>query len=124
MNHTSITSLLSDLNTAMASSIFTVAGWYAGLYITFYVNPHDPTKIMIKSNATTALSFGNGIYTNIILGVNPNGDFSWISATDGLRYMICTNNWNLQPDNYYNMTITNLQMTPTNASVLFFLNKF
>jgi hypothetical protein len=121
MNHTSIASLLSDLNTAIALSI-SVGGLYTGFYITFYVNPNDNAKIMVKSNtsntqgSTKNFSFGTGIFTNIILGVNQNGDYSIRNATDGLEYMTCTNNWNLQPDNYYNMTITNLQTTPSNAS--------
>jgi hypothetical protein len=114
-NFSTIQSLLTNLNDSFALSFWDVMGTFQPFYITALLNPNDPSKIIFKTNCLTQLSFTQGIFLRDIIGVHPQ-DFSFIEPSDGLRYLYCTNNWNLQPDNYLNLTITNLQVAPTNAN--------
>jgi hypothetical protein len=126
-NYTSITTLLADLNTAFATKISTFTDT-SGLSITFYVNPLDTSKIVIKSNVhqdTGGLIFGDlnfdgSILARNILGVSffrtANPDMFLGNTVDAFSYMYCTNNYNLQPDNYFNLNFTNIETSPTNAN--------
>lgn len=125
-NYTSITTLLADLNTAFAAKIATFVG-VSGLSITFYVNPQDASKIVIKSNVLQSgggfnignLKFEGSILTRNILGMafqsHANPDFM-MSNADTYSYMYLTNCYNLQPDNYFNLNFTNIETSPTNAN--------
>ena len=125
-NYTSITTLLADLNTAFAAKISTFTG-VSGLSITFYVNPQDTSKIVIKSNVLQSgggfnignLKFEGSILTRNILGMafqsHANPDFMMGNA-DTYSYMYLTNCYNLQPDNYFNLNFTNIETSPTNAN--------
>lgn len=125
-NYTSITTLLADINSAFAIDI----AYYPvlnGFTVEFMLNPLDNTKIKIKakpSQVTGGLVFGQmefypSILINHILGVSyqesGNPDL-FIGNVDTFSYMNCTNNYNLQPDNYFNLSITNIQTAPSNAN--------
>jgi hypothetical protein len=111
INHSSISTLLSSIN----ATLVTALSAYSGLYIIFSLYAEDPRLIQVQSNTTTLLTFTDNILMGNILGKHPQ-DVSYISSNDGLRYINFTNNWSLQPDNYYNLTFTNIQVAPTNAN--------
>ena len=126
-NYTSISTLLADINAGFVASIasFTQLN---GLIIQFYLNPLDNSKITIKSNPTQSvggLIFGNlwfkpTLLMTMIIGQSrqppANIDMFLGITGDTYSYMNCTNNYNLQPDNYFNMNITNIQTAPSNAN--------
>jgi len=125
-NYTSISTLLADINSAFAVSIASYVQ-LNGFTVQFLLNPLDNTKITIKANPTQVtggLVFGQlnilkSVLTNIIIGqsfqAGANADL-FIGNVDGFSYLNCTNNYNLQPDNYFNMNITNIQTAPSNAN--------
>lgn len=125
-NYISISSLITDLNTAFATSIATNTS-LAGLTVVFSINPNDTSKLMTKINATQVwgqLPYGHmfiyqSILSEMILGITypPSGNTDIYNANaDGYSYMYMTNNYNLQPDNYFNMNFTNIQTSPSNAN--------
>ncbi len=126
-NYTSISTLLSDLNAGIVSAIASNASIVGGMLV-LYVNPLDSSKITFKTNGTPV--YGNNtwyggtfIYPNIlantILGFSNDGspqrDFFRLGG-DSYSYANCTNNYNLQPDNYFNMHFRNLETSPSNAN--------
>ena len=127
-NYTSISTLLGDINTAISVKIASVPAM-AGCTVLFYVNPLDTSKIIIKANADTPVGqpyntfgFYDGILTKTILGIatatalnNYTGDIA-VRNVDNFSYVTATNCYNLQPDNYYNMSFTNIQTAPSNAN--------
>ncbi len=125
-NYTNISSLLSDIKSAFATSI-ALYSQLTGFTVDFYLNPLDSTKITVKSNPTQVMGgllFGQllirkSVLSNIIMGQSfqktANSDF-FLGNADTYSYMNCTNNYNLQPDNYFNMNITNIQTSPANAN--------
>jgi hypothetical protein len=125
-NYTSISPLIADVNTAFATSIATNAN-LTGFTIVFSVNPNDTSKLMTKANPTQLggqlpsghLFIYQSILSEMILGItypqSGNTDIYQANA-DTYSYMYMTNNYNLQPDNYFNMNFTNVQTSPVNAN--------
>jgi len=116
-NYTNISTLLADINAGFVASIasFTQLN---GLIIQFYLNPLDNSKITIKSNPSQAvggLIFGNlwfkpSLLMTMIIGQSrqPHANIDLVLGISGDTY--------LQPDNYFNMNITNIQTAPCNAN--------
>ena len=128
-NYTSITTLLADINTALSAKIATITNM-SGFTMVLYVNPLDTSKIVVKANpdaqgADPYNSFGIydiGKLVRNILGyayTSPSssiaGDAS-VRNADTYSYVNCTNCYNLQPDNYFNMHFTNIETSPSNAN--------
>ena len=126
--YTNISTLLGDINSAFSVKIATIPA-LAGFTIDFYLNPNDNSKIVIKANPdqiTGGLVFGainfyfSEVLTKHILGVaysstSANPDL-FIGNVDTYSYMYCTNCYNLQPDNYFNLNFTNIESAPSNAN--------
>ena len=128
-NYTSITTLLADINTALSAKFATISN-LSGFTMVLYVNPLDTSKIVIKANPDAQgsdpwNSFGIydvGKLTKNILGYAYTSSSSSIPGDASVRnadtysYINCTNCYNLQPDNYFNISFTNLETAPSNAN--------
>ncbi len=126
-NYTSISTLLTDINAGFVTAIATITG-FSGFTVVFSLNPLDNTKITIKSKpqqlVVGSMSYGNITFSKSVLLKSIIGkSFQMIEESDRsmwnadtYSYLNCTNNYNLQPDNYFNMNIKNIQTAPCNAN--------
>ena len=115
-NHTTINTLILDINTAITSAMSLQATSTFSAVITLMINP-STGRLMFKNNADTA-SGNNSDF--VFLDNSPllkmlgfNLDISTRSS-DGFAYLQMSNMFQLNLDTYYNMTITNIGAEPTN----------
>lgn len=130
-NYTDILSLLTDLNTAFATKISSITE-LAGFFVVFSLNPLN-NKVLITSNPDRAEVAGIVVYGNLILefskllynilgfyyinNYDANKFYGVLGSTTDLNsYLPCAGNYNLQPDNYFNMSFTNIETSPSNAN--------
>ena len=99
-SYTAIATLLSTINTAVATLISSY-----GLTFTLSLSSNS---IILTTNATS-LTFTSGILVNNILG---------LSSTDVLssNQISFSNNYNLNPDNFISLYISNLPISSNHAS--------
>lgn len=108
-NYTSISDLLVDINGELLSKI-SQKTTLSGFSITVSVNPKDSGKVVIKSNCDTSsgsMSVIESILSKYILGVS-NSDLFINNVSTGFSSLLSSNNYNLQCDNYFNMTFSNI----------------
>ena len=75
----------------------------------------NPERFLIYVN----IFIYKSILSEMILGITypPAGNADIYQANaDTYSYMYMTNNYNLQPDNYFNLNFTNVQTSPSNAN--------
>lgn len=126
-NYTGIGELILDMNTKIVTAIQDQSA-LAGFTLVLSLNPLDSSKIILKANCSTAqggLLFGScsilkTILTENILGISyeihSNSDLFIGNTTTGISTMVVTNSYNLQPDNYFNCVIPNLNHGGTTNS--------
>lgn len=104
INYLTIQSLLDAINANILSVNTT------SFTLVFSINPSLPSSIMVTSTNMISynLTIQNGILSNTILGMALTGD----NFTGGI--MRFSNSFNLNPDNYLNMTIKNMSI-PSNT---------
>jgi len=102
-SYTSCSLLLTAINTAVSTAL----SFYIGLGLTFSLSVSN-NRVQLICNATS-LTFNQGILITNMLGYLP---------TDllGLGSVIFTNGYNINPDNYISMSISNLPISSNLAS--------
>lgn len=123
-NYISISELLTDINNSITIAI--QAQGINGFTFSFSLNPLDLSKVIAKCNCDTAqggLLFGTcdiekTILSEIILGVayevNSNNDIFIGNTQTGVSTLVCTSNYNLQPDNFFSIVLKNINSGGSN----------
>lgn len=111
-NYTSISSLLTDINTSITSQI-QLKTTLVGLTIELIVNAKDVGKIIIKSNCDGVMTVAESILARYVLGISFNKESIYsdkfiMNTTSNYTFLTASLNYNLVYDNYFCLNFINI----------------